>query len=140
MEAAVKQEIKTRMYKPEDYKMLTEWWTKQKWPSVPEDMLPDVGMISECNGEAICAGFLYLSNSKAVWMEFIIANPDTDKTIRDAALDELVDNLCLYAELKNNKYIVTCTPHPKLVERLNKKGFITGHTGMTEMVRVLNRR
>lgn len=127
----------SRMYKPEDYTMLEKWWTDQKWAPVPKDMLPTLGIIMTVDGKDICAGFLYTSNSPTGWMEWVIADPESDKQIRSEALNELVDNLITLATLKKCKYIVTSVLHPKLMERLETKGFIKTDQQMTNMVKVL---
>jgi len=125
------------MYRPEDYEKIQEWWTKQKWTPVPQDMLPDLGIIVSIDDKDVCAGFLYTSNSLTGWMEWIIADPETTKEERAKALEELIDNLLTLSKLKGKKYIVTSILHPKLMERLEAKGFIKTDQQMTNMVKVL---
>lgn len=126
-----------RFYKPSDYELIASWWTEQKWTPVPMDMLPDLGLISIVDDKAVCAGFLYTSNSKTVWMEWVIADPKSDKQTRAFALEQLIENLLTMAKLKKAKYVVTSVMHPKLIERLEQKGFIKTDTNMQNMVKVL---
>ena len=137
MNEALKIENTCRMYKPSDYELVASWWTGQKWNAVPSDMLPDLGLISIIDDKPVCAGFLYTSNSKTVWMEWVIADPNSDKQTRALALEQLIDNLLTLAQLKKAKYVVTSVMHPKLIERLEQKGFIKTDTNMQNMVKVL---
>lgn len=138
MEAATSQQrATTRMYQSEDYDLLASWWTQQKWTPVPKDMLPDLGLISIIDGKEICAGFLYTSNSPTMWMEWVIADPNSDKAVRSEALEQLIDNLLTLAKFKGAKYIVTSVLHPKLIERLEEKGFTKTDQQMTNMIKVI---
>lgn len=138
METATLQiESTCREYKEGDYPMLYSWWVDQKWTPVPMDMLPDLGLISIIDDKPVCAGFLYTSNSRTVWMEWVIADPTIDKETRNIALEQLIDNLLTLAESKGAKYVVTSVMHPKLIERLEQKGFIKTDESMQNMLKVL---
>jgi hypothetical protein len=81
-------ELKTRLLKDEDYETLCGWWKHwPKWPaSPPRTFLPDNGkggLMVEKNGKPICAGFLYMTNSDAVLLEWIVSDPEyRDKEVR----------------------------------------------------------
>lgn len=57
-----------------DYKVLVDWWKWWRWPSIPKNFLPDNGtggiMIQKEN-IPIVAGFIYYTNSDAVFVEWI---------------------------------------------------------------------
>lgn len=131
--------ITCRMYTPEDYSTLETWWKQQNWPPVPADMLPTIGIIACIEDKPVCAGFLYTSNSLTVWMEWMIADPATTKEDRNLALNTLVENLLTYADLQGAKYIMTSIMHPKLVQRLEDRGFIKTDANMTNMIYVIKR-
>lgn len=65
-----------RYIEQSDYEMLVDWWKFWKFPAPPIEMLPDSGVIVNKNGVDICAGFIYFTNSKTCWIEFIVSNPN----------------------------------------------------------------
>ena len=81
--------MNTRTLTESDYEILSDWWKAWSWPVMAKDMLPDNGtggIMVEHEGENIVAGFLYWSNSKLVWLDWIISNPKSDKDIRQEAI------------------------------------------------------
>ena len=86
--------FKTRKIEASDWKMLVKWWVGHKWVPPTKDALPDNGLgglIIEEDGEPQIAGFIYQTNSKGCWLEYIISNPDYKKD-RSILLDTLVMN------------------------------------------------
>ena len=74
--------MNTRTLTESDYEILSGWWKAWSWPVIGKDMLPDNGtggIMVEHEGKNIVAGFLYWSNSKMVWLDWIISNPKSDK-------------------------------------------------------------
>ena len=90
--------MEVRKYNPSDYFTVASWWSKQKWPVIPSDHLPEHGFIVD----GIAAGFLYKTDSKFALLEFVIANPDTSKEDRSKALDLVIDSL-----LKSNRPLIS---------------------------------
>ena len=85
--------LKIKNLTDKDYKELSSWWKEWGWPVLPKDMLPDNGtggIMIEHEGENIVAGFLYWSNSKMVWLDWIISNPKTNRDIRQEAIKKLI--------------------------------------------------
>lgn len=126
----------------EDYDTLVEWWNYYKFPPPALEFLPDEGtcglMVMDQDGNEICAGFLYETNSKVCWMELIVANPEVkDKKVRKDALEYLIDNLAYLAQDWGYGWIFTSVSHPSLTERYKECGFKVGTTGTTEMIKQL---
>ena len=62
-----------------DYEtILMEWWKDWGWTPPPKDFLPQEGtggmMVLDPDGTPICAGFIYITNSKVCLIEFIVSN------------------------------------------------------------------
>ena len=61
--------LKLRRLEESDYDTLVTWWKDWKWEAPPGDFLPENGtggfMVSN-NDSDICAGFIYLTNSKTM--------------------------------------------------------------------------
>jgi hypothetical protein len=97
-----------RYIEQSDYETLVDWWKFWKFPAPPIEMLPDSGVIVNKNGVDICAGFIYFTNSKTCWIEFIVSNPNVrQKEDRRDAIISLIDILCSIG--KNNGYTIAYT-------------------------------
>ena len=61
-----------------DYEaILCQWWKDWRWTPPSREFLPENGMggFIVYDGEIpICAGFMYITNSKATWCDWIISN------------------------------------------------------------------
>lgn len=113
-----------------DYPQVADWWFEQKWPIIDTKHLPRIGFIVD----GYCAGFLYQTDSAFGLLEFVIANPKTDKEERSKALDLLLETLIKQAKELNIKSLFTSLEHPKLLERYKKHGFNVSDTNMTNML------
>lgn len=72
-------ELKSRKIEEQDWDTLASWWEGHNWPVVPRDALPENGkggIIIEENNEPVIAGYIYQTNSKGCWLEYIISKPD----------------------------------------------------------------
>ena len=131
--------MEIRWLNDNDYEQsLAIWWKKWRWTPPPKDMLPGEGkggfMVSS-DGVDICAGFLYLTNSKTAWLEYIISNFDyKDKEKREEALNMLIETLIDLAKVNNIKYIYASLRSKSLIEKYEKNGFNKGNSGCQEMV------
>ena len=88
-----------RAIQNQDYeKVLLKWWKDWGWEAPPKDFLPETGIIVSKNGVDICAGFIYLTNSKVALTEFVVSNKEYREKDRGKALDFLLDCLLALAE------------------------------------------
>lgn len=106
--------MKTRRYIKEDYEVVKSWWVKHGGHPVTPDVLPEYGLIIE----QYCAGWAYKTDSSVALIEWIIANPDTDKQERDTALTILLQKLIDYCKLWGFKNVMTYTASGALANRL----------------------
>ena len=114
-----------------DYETLSAWWSAQNWPVIPTDCLPAHGLIID----GLCAGFLYQSDSKIAWIEWVVGNPSADKLARRAALNLLIDGLAELGKSLGNRIVFTAAKHPGLCARLIERGFQQTDTQMSHFVR-----
>ena len=125
----------------EDYDKLSKWWKDWRWTAPPKDMLPQDGlgglMISK-DGVDICAGFIYFTNSKTAWIEFIVSNFHYKEKDRGQALELLISSLVdITRDVNECKYIYTSLKSPSLIKRYENCGFKSGSTNCTEMIRAI---
>lgn len=119
-----------------DYEVLVTWWKDWKWTPPPRDFLPQNGIggiMIEKDGQAIVAGFLYLTNSAVAWSEFIISNKEyRDKDRKDAILF-LISELTRIAKECGYKYVYTVVKNKNLQEHYLKIGYANGSQKVNEM-------
>jgi hypothetical protein len=95
-----------RPLKEEDYETICKWWKWWRWPIIPKEVLPDngkSGFMVEKNNVPIVSGFLYLTNSNVILLEWIVSNPNYKDKDRKEAIKLLinsVEDLCINMEAK----------------------------------------
>lgn len=127
-----------RYIEQSDYEMLVDWWKFWKFPAPPIEMLPDSGVIVNKNGIDICAGFIYFTNSKTCWIEFIVSNPNVrQKEDRREAITNVIDVLCSIG--KNNGYTIAYTSlkNESLQNKYLECGFVEGSKNCNEYIKRL---
>jgi hypothetical protein len=89
-------ELKVRTLTDNDWDTLCKWWESwPEWVNPPKSFLPDNGkggFIVEKNNKPICAGFIYLTNSDAVLLEWIVSDPEYRDNDRKQALELLISS------------------------------------------------
>lgn len=135
MEHALQPKTYIRDYKDSDYDTLVSWWKHYNWQAAPKDFLPETGLIAMSDEKPIAAVFIYKTNSKAVLMEWLVSDPQADKTVRDMLVGDLLELVAHICTLEGFKYIYTCVKLPKLISRLEQHGFQKADEGMSNMIR-----
>jgi len=126
----------------EDYDTyLSKWWSDWEWETPSRDFLPDNGkgglMVLD-NGTPICAGFIYLTNSKVSWVDWIISNKEyREKPHRQNAIGLLIETLTNLAERNDSKFCYALIKHKSLQETYKKLGYTKGDSYTSEMIKVL---
>ena len=118
---------------PKHYEEICGWWKAHDWTPVSLDALPSTGFVIP----GICAGFLYSTDSSMCILEWVIANPKTNKETRSEGLDLVIDELLKKAHSGGYKTVFTSVSHPKLLERYSDFGFKKTESTMTNMIKVL---
>jgi len=125
----------------EDYDKFVGWWKWNRFPVPPKQMLPDNGLgglkITGEDGIDICAGFLYETNSKIAWLEFVVSNPGIkDKKIRHESQIMLIANLTVLAEEKGFEAVFSSVKNPSLIKKFIEVGYTPNQT--TELMIKIN--
>jgi len=132
--------MNTRTLTGSDYEILSDWWKAWGWPVMAKDMLPDDGtggIMIENEGENIVAGFLYWSNSKMVWLDWIISNPNADKKIRKQAIELLILTAEQMVKEAGSKYMMSISRSNSLLKIHEKIGWSIDKTPSHEMIKVI---
>lgn len=116
---------------------LTKWWESWGWNPPPYDMLPSNGFIISKNGVDICAGFIYSTDSKASWLEYIVSNKEYKDSDRASAIEMLINCLSAKAKEMGFKYIYTSLKNKPLIKKYENCGFMKGDSNCQEMIKIL---
>jgi len=125
-----------------DYdEVLVDWWKDWRWDAPPRDFLPDngeSGMIVLDGIIPVCAGFVYITNSKASWVDWIISNKKyTDKIKRPVALNMLIESLTNVCKANGSKYVYALIKHKSLINLYQQQGYILGDQYNKEMIKII---
>ena len=130
-------ELNIRRLTESDWVILNNWWDAwPEWISPPKEFLPDNGkggLMVEKNGQPVIAGFLYITNYKAVLLEWIVSDPNYRDDDRKDALELLItgaENVC---KDLGYKYMFSIGRNKQLMETHKKLGWFVDKRPSHEM-------
>lgn len=128
-----------RLLNDTDYEdILIGWWKDWRWTAPPKDFLPNIGVIVYDGGTPICAGYIYTTNSKVAWVDWIISNFNyKNKENRKQALTLLVDTLTNISKDSGSKYCYALIKNKSLINTYKELGYTEGDLYTSEMIKVL---
>ena len=132
--------MNTRTLTESDWETLSDWWKAWNWPVMAKDMLPDNGtggIMVENEGENIVAGFLYWSNSKLVWLDWIISNPKVNRDIRQEAIKKLILTAEHMTKEAGSRYMMSISRSNSLLKTHEQMGWSVDKTPSHEMIKVI---
>ena len=135
-------ELYIRELKESDYdNILVDWWKQWGWEPPQKDFLPDNGkggIIVYDQDTPVCAGFMYITNSKVAWVDWIISNKEyTKKPHRKDAIKLLVSTLTGICKNTGSKYVYALIKSRHLIETYEQLGYIKGDKYTSEMIKLL---
>jgi hypothetical protein len=125
-----------------DYEnILVGWWQQWGWEPPQKDFLPNDGkggIIVYDDETPVCAGYMYLTNSKVAWVDWIISNKEyTKKPQRKDAIKLLVSALTEICKNTGSKYVYALIKSQSLIGTYEELGYIKGDSYTSEMIKVL---
>jgi len=135
-------QLKIRKLEEKDWSVLPTWW--EQWPTwhTPlRDALPDNGLgglMVEKNGKQVLAGFIYETNSKGVWLEWIISDPEYRDNDRQEALELLIKTAEEVALKAGFKYVLFIGKHNNLINTFEKLGWNVDRTPSYELMKKID--
>lgn len=120
---------------------LVQWWRNWGWEPIEREFLPDDGrggLIVLDDEEPVCAGFVYTTNSKVAWVDWIVSS-DTyrKKPQRKEAIKLLVETLTNICRNTGHKYSYALIKNNSLIETYEDLGYVKGDKYTIEMIKVL---
>ena len=133
--------LKSRLLKDSDWETLCQWWESwPKWVNPPKSFLPDNGkggLMVEKDGKPIVAGFLYITNSDAVLLEWIVSDPEYRGKDRKEALELLITTAELTCKGLGKKHVFTIGRNKHLIETHKKLGWTVDPDPSYEIIKNL---
>lgn len=133
-------ELTIRQLNENDYQdILVDWWKQWGWTAPEKDFLPDNGMggyIVYDEEIPICAGFIYVTNSRVAWVDWIISNKEY-RGKRKEAITMLIDTLTNLSKMSGSKYAYALIKNNSLIKTYEELGYTQGDTYNSEMIKVL---
>jgi len=111
-----------------DYdEILVGWWKAWKWTPPLKDFLPENGtggiMVLD-NDIPVCAGFVYMTNSKVSWVDYIVSSRSySKKPQRQKALDLLIKTLTKICKDSGSKFSYALIKNKSLIKTYEKLGY-----------------
>lgn len=131
-------ELNIRRLNDEDYSTLVKWWdTWPEWQAPPKTFLPDTGFIVEKNNIGIVAGYVYMTNSKAALLEWIISNPEYRESDRKDAITLLIQAVERVLSDQGIKHVFTIGRHKSLINLHKKLGWLVDEKPSYEIIKNL---
>jgi hypothetical protein len=133
-------ELNTRRITEKDWSMLCSWWKGHNWPIPNNDALPENGtggIIIEENNKPVIAGFIFKTNSKGCWLEFIISDPDY-KDDRTHIIDKLIDDAEKIAIDMGFKYMLFIGKSNGIRKSMRNKGWLEDPQPSYELMKKIN--
>jgi len=135
-------ELTIRQLNENDYQdILVNWWKDWGWTAPEKDFLPDDGMGGYIvyDGEMpICAGFIYITNSRVAWVDWIISNKNyREKEKRREAIKTLIDSLTNISKMSGSKYAYALIKNKSLIQTYEDLGYTRGDSYTSEMIKLL---
>tara|TARA_R110000868_G_scaffold9795_7_gene48250 strand:+ start:882 stop:1292 length:411 start_codon:yes stop_codon:yes gene_type:complete len=129
-----------RPLKNGDYEnILLHWWKSWGFAPPSKDFLPEDGrggFIIYDKDIPVCAGFIYITNSKVAWVDWIVSNKDyRKKPHRKEALLLLIDTLTNMCKNTGAKYSYALIKHKSLIGTYEKLGYTAGDSYTQEMIK-----
>ena len=126
----------------EDYDdTLKGWWADWGWAAPTRDFLPDdgVGGLIVLDGDVpICAGYMYATNSRVAWVDWIISNKEyRKKPQRSEAISMLIATLTEISKNTGFKYCYALIKHQSLIETYKELGYTKGDEYVGEMIKII---
>ena len=119
--------MKLRTLTEQDWNTLCNWWEAwPKWVNPPKSFLPDNGkggFMVEKDGKPICAGFIYLTNSDAVLLEWIVSDPEYRESDRKDALELLITGAEAACKEIGKKHMFSIGRNKHLIDTHKKLGW-----------------
>jgi hypothetical protein len=108
-----------RLFEPDDYEVIREWFTLRKMGAPLLSDLPSTGFIVDF----CAAGFIIETNCSTAILDFFISNPECSAEQRSKALNQITQNLLDLAKRKKYRGVLASTKLSAIENRAYQNRF-----------------
>ncbi len=132
--------MKTRLYQPSDYAVISPWWAGHGEHAAPEGVLPKCGVVVETeDGKLAAAAWLYMDNSVGVaWMSWLVSNPEFGPIKSAKSLNVLLGAIEGVSKELGYVFLNVITDKRSLKRWFPRKGFTASCETATAFLKVLS--
>lgn len=113
-----------RPYTPDDYPLLSAWWTGHGVASTPAGCVPGLGMVASYDGRETFAAFLSMDNSCGLcYLLWPVSNPAASARAVVRCIDPVVELLREIATGFGYHTLLAMTHAESLAKHFSKLGF-----------------
>ena len=112
-----------RFKKEEHYALMSRWYEKRDFPIVPEEYLPEIGLVAMHDGAFVVMGQLYRTDGGIASISHLVSSPVATSEERHIGLDLVISNLMKIAEDQKYHLVTVATNLEKLFPRFENFGF-----------------
>jgi len=125
-------------FKKEDHlALMTRWYEARKFPTVPDYLLPEIGLVVKHDGAYICLGHMYRTDGSIASISHLASSPVASSEERHIGLNMLISGLMDIANEQKFKMITIASNIEKLFERFEEFGFAKTDENVTHFGRYL---
>ena len=123
----------------QDLDIAKEWWKAwPEWQPIPDDFLPETGVVVEKENKPVVIGFIYLTNAKVALLEWVISDPLYRDDDRDKAIELLISGAENMIKHLDYKYAFSICKNKSLIEKHRSLGWNVDDKPSYELVKILN--
>lgn len=111
-------------YDKEHLPLVQKWWREQLNLDMVPELTSEFGHVSYVDGKPVAVMFYYpCLGSKIAWMGFPISDRNAERGVRDAALDQLLEEVKVSIKKLGYTLIWTVSGVKPVQKRLEKHGY-----------------
>ena len=136
-------ELSIRKLEESDWDTLVDMWNgwdDWKGNNPTKDLLPENGTggyIVEKNGKAVVAGFLYTTNSKACWIEWVVSDKKYRGKDRKQAITMLIQGTESVAKASGFSVVFSIGRNKGLIESFEDLGYNVDKNSSHEIIKAI---
>jgi len=102
---------------------IISWW--KDWGLTTPDLecLPKKGYVINNKNTKVAAGYLYYTNAKIAYVDFVISNINYRHKDRNKLITMLIDHMVKKALKKGCKFVWATTANPNIVDKVKKLNY-----------------
>ena len=109
-----------KKFKTNEEKNILNWWNDWGLKTPDIECLPKKGYVVTYNNIKVAAGYLYYTNAKIAYVDFVISNINYREKNRNDLITALIDYMVNKALKKGCKFVWATKSNKNIVEKVKK--------------------